>query len=262
VLTGNAEFGSAGTATVLQAIRGGADLKIIAPVANSIHYLVVSGKAAEKMGVPETAPIEQRIRALKGLTIGTGSIGSTHHQILRSYLEKYGIDPAKDVKIVGAEQTTALISGLEHGRYGAIAYAGGVVEQGMARSAGKLWVSGPREDVPGSENIKTSVLFTKSETLDRHPKDADALRPALADALTKVHQDHAATGEALHASAFTGIEPNVWDVASSNAEKGYPTDLSFPEAAYQYWIENDPKGTSSYRNVKYSEVVYAPARTP
>jgi NitT/TauT family transport system substrate-binding protein len=261
VIAGDAEYGSAGTPAVLHAIREGADLKIIAAVVNNLQVMVIRDDVMQRLGVSPTAPIADRLRALKGLTIATGAIGSAHYQMLRASLRKYGLDPDKDIRLVGVEDTSALVSGIDHKRYDAIAYASGIVEQAVANSGAKVWISNPRGDIPGSENVKTSLIFARAETVEKNKADVDALRAALTDALRNVQDDRDATGQTLRAKNFPELDPAVWDLAWKTAAVGYPSSLAFPRAAYDYWVANDPNGPDGYKGVDYTKVTYAPAQS-
>lgn len=261
VLAGQVEFGSPGTADALQAIRQGAKLKIVGAVVNNMLVTVIRDDVLQKLGVAPTAPIADRVRALKGLTIGTGAVGSTLYQVLRSYLKQYGLDPDRDVRLVGMGDTSALISGIEQKRYDAIAYASPIPEQAVARHVGTLWFSAPRGDVPGSDNVKMAVIVARTDTVENKRADVDALRAALADALHAVRDDHQATGQLLHDTYFPRLDPTLWAAAWSAATAAYPANLAFTQEAHEYWINNDPKGPDSYKNVNYREVVYDPAQT-
>jgi NitT/TauT family transport system substrate-binding protein len=261
VLSGQSEFGSPGTADALQAIRQGANLRIIAAVVNNLQVMVIRHDVLQKLGVAPTATIGERVRALKGLTIGTGAVGSTHYQILRGYLKQYGVDPDKDVRLVGMGETSALISGIEQKRYDAIAYASPIVEQAVARDVASIWISAPRGDIPGSDNVKTCVIVARADTLEKHRNDIEALRSALVDALNDVRKDHVAMGVTLHSKYFASLDPSVWETAWTSATAAYPSDLAFTREAYDYWTANDPKGADSYKNVDYTQVTYAPAQT-
>jgi NitT/TauT family transport system substrate-binding protein len=260
VLAGQAEFGSPGTADALQAIRQGANLRIVAAIVNNLQVMVIRDDVMQRLGVSPTAPIADRVHALKGLIIGTGAVGSTHYQILRAYLKQYGVDPDRDVRLVGATETSAMISGIEQKRYDAIAYASPIVEQAIARHIASVWISGPRGDIPGSDNVKTCVIVARADTVEKHRADVDALRAALNDALRTVRKDHAAVGSALHDTYFMKLDPAVWELAWNAATESYPSSLAFTRAAYDYWTANDPKGADSYKNTDYAKVTYAPAQ--
>jgi NitT/TauT family transport system substrate-binding protein len=261
VLAGQVEFGSPGTADALQAIRQGAKLKIIAAIVNNLQVMVMRDDVVQKLGVSPTAPIADRVRALKGLIIGTGAVGSTHYQILRAYLKQYGLDPDKDVRLIGMADTSALIGGIEQKRYDAIAYASPIVEQAIAKHLASTWISGPRGDIPGSDDVKTCVIVARADTVESHRDDVEALRAALADALHTVGSDHIATGATLHSTYFSRLDPKVWAEAWDGATKAYPSNLAFTREAFDYWTANDPKGADSYRNVDYTQVTYAAAQT-
>jgi NitT/TauT family transport system substrate-binding protein len=261
VLAGQAMFGSVGTMTALQAIRQGANLKIVAAIVNNVQVMVIRDDVAQKLGVPPTAPIAERVRALKGLVVATGAVGSTHYQILRSYLQQYGLNPDKDVRLVGLAEPSAMVSGLEQKRFDAIAYASPLVEFALSRGIGQVWISGPRGDIPGSDNIKTGVIVARAETLEKNRTQVDALRAALTDALGAVQNERDVTGQKLHKMYFAELEGGVWEKAWNATTTAYPANLSFPRQAYDYWIANDPKGAESYKHVDYAQITYDRAQS-
>jgi NitT/TauT family transport system substrate-binding protein len=261
VLGGHAMFGSVGTLTALQAIRQGADLRIIGAIVNNVQVMVIRNDVVNRLGISSTALIADRMRALKGLTIATGAVGSTHYQILRSYLRQYGLDPDKDVRLIGMSEPSALVTGLEQQRFDAIAYASPLVELAIARNVGQVWISGPRGDIPGSENIKTGVIVVRTETLEKNRQQVDALREALSDALHSIQNDPAATGKRLHDLYFSNLDQNIWQMAWSANTTAYPSNLAFTRAAFEYWINNDPKGRDSYNTVDYNQITYGEAQS-
>ena len=105
-----------------------------------------------------------------------------------------------------------------------------------------------------------SVVVARSDTLEKRREDVEALWAALTEALDAVRNDHAETGRLLKAAYFQNLDQGVWDLAWNAATAAYPATLGFPRQAYEYWIENDPKGAESYRNVDYRQITYGPAQ--
>jgi NitT/TauT family transport system substrate-binding protein len=262
VIAGQAEFSGPGINTVLAAIRAGADLKIIGAVTNNQLAMVINNNTMKKLGVSPSAPIADRMRALKGLTIATNPVGGTYWPLLRTFLRQYGLDPDKDVKLVGVNDSNAMISGIEQGRFDAIATGSGVPEQAIALNTGTLWFSAARGDIPGAENMMISAIIVRGDTIEKHRADVDAFRAAMQDALNDVRNDHAATGRMLYKTYFPKLNPVVWDIVWNNATAAYPSTFVFPRAAFDYWVANDPKGADSYKNVDYKNVTYGPAQAP
>lgn len=260
VLSGNAMFGTPGTATALQAIREGADLKVIASIANNQLAAVINNDTLKKLGLSPTAPIADRIKAFKGLTIGTNPVGSTYYQVLRAYLKQYGLDPDKDVRLVAIADSNALIAGIQQGRYDAIVSASGVVEQAIGLNAATMWFSASRGDIPGSESAIVCVVVVRSDTLEKNKAEVAAYLAALQESMTAIRGDHKATGTILKAKFFPKMDQTIWDLAWDQANEGYPKTLAFPKAAFDYWVQNDPKGPDSFKNVDYAKIVYGPAQ--
>jgi len=138
--------------------------------------------------------------------------------------------------------------------------ASGIVEQTVAHKAGTIWISGPKGDLPGSQDLKTAVIIARGDTVKNHPEDVEALRAGLQDALNAINGNHAAIGNTLKETYFPKLDQTVWDLAWNAATASYPSNLVFPRAAYQYWIENDPQGSDSFKNVDYKQAVYDPAQ--
>lgn len=88
----------------------GSDLMIMCGANVGAQTLIVRNDKIKATGVSATAPIDQKIKALKGMTIVTSAPGSGNYALLDAVLRAYGLDPAKDVKMVpqlpcGAEST-------------------------------------------------------------------------------------------------------------------------------------------------------------
>lgn len=260
VLAGSVMFGHPGTATALQAIREGADLKILGAIAKNQMVAVISNDALKRSGVSLTAPIADRIRALKGMTIGTNPIGSTYTQMLTYYLKQYGLDPDKDVRLVGLTDSTALIAGMEQGRFDAIISASGVVEQALSLNAGQILFSGARGDIPGGDSSVIVVIVARSDTVEKYPDLVKAYRAAMSDSLKAVNEDHAETGRLLREKYFSKMDEKVWETVWNNAVQAFPSELKFEKSAFDFWVAVDPKGPESFKNVDYTKITIPEAQ--
>jgi NitT/TauT family transport system substrate-binding protein len=88
LLGGSAQIIHAGEPAVIPAVQRGADVVIIAAFCNAAqHRLIVR-------------PEIKDVKDLKGKPVGITTFGSTSDYILRFALQKYGLDPNKDVSIM------------------------------------------------------------------------------------------------------------------------------------------------------------------
>ncbi len=103
MLAGDIDVAYVGAAPVLSAASTGLDAKIVAAVNTEGSDLVL------RSGLSYTGP-----QSLKGLKIATFQAGTIQDTILRNWLKENGIDPEKDVTIVGmgpGDAVTAITAG-------------------------------------------------------------------------------------------------------------------------------------------------------
>jgi len=78
--------------------------------------LVVAPSFLEKSGVKSGDPLQKRIAALKGATIGVAAIGGTQETAARWLAAKGGLDPKTDIKVAQVGSPPALQAALENKR--------------------------------------------------------------------------------------------------------------------------------------------------
>src|SRR5262249_60536743 len=58
-------------------------------------------ETADKLGISVSAPLEERLKALKGLTVAGTRPGAFTYLLLVEYAKRVGLEPQKDLKIIG-----------------------------------------------------------------------------------------------------------------------------------------------------------------
>ncbi len=260
LLSKNADFGFPGTGTALNAIREGADLRILGCYSNNQMAAVIQNDKLKSLGVSVDAPIADRIRALKGMTIATNPVGATYTQMLRYYLKQYGLDPDRDVRLIGVQDSNAMIAGIQQARFDVICTASGIVEQAISMGVGSLWFSASRGDIPGSERTQVGVMVTRGELADREPAYVETMRSAINDALNFLNNDRVTAGKILHDQYLNKIDAAVWSLVWDNAKAAFPGKLTFSRSTYDFWIDADPKGADSYKHIDYKKITFPSAQ--
>ncbi|HEX9453340.1 MAG TPA: ABC transporter substrate-binding protein, partial [Candidatus Binatia bacterium] len=87
-LGGSAQIIHAGEPAIIPAVQRGADTVVIAAISHAVQHRL--------MGRPEIKDVKD----LKGKPVGITTFGSTSDYVLRYALQKYGLDPNKDVSII------------------------------------------------------------------------------------------------------------------------------------------------------------------
>jgi ABC-type nitrate/sulfonate/bicarbonate transport system substrate-binding protein len=125
---------------------------------NSIN-LVMHKDAAKDKGITDKSPLTDKIKALKGLKVSGVAVGSFSYQVMLYYLLKAGIDPQKDVELIGIGAGPAMVVALEQRKIDAFATGTPIPDAAVARGFGVMIVDNAAgEDPDFSEFMMNSVI--------------------------------------------------------------------------------------------------------
>jgi ABC-type nitrate/sulfonate/bicarbonate transport system substrate-binding protein len=157
VLSGSAEFASAGPGEVLAARLRGQKLLIVASIYSGLAgTLVLSKTIAARFAAATT--IEAKLRALDGLTIATPSATSAYTHPYKSAAEALGAKP-RFVYMAQPTMPAALQAGAVQGLIAGAPFSTAAVASG----AGQLWISGPKGELPAKVLPASSACVETSE---------------------------------------------------------------------------------------------------
>lgn len=260
VLSGDADFGFPAAVTAIDAIEEGADLIIVASGLKYASILGLRTEVAERTGTSADAPIEDRLKALRGLTIATTPEGSGNNTLLRKAIADVGLNPDKDVKIVGVQDPSAIVGGIKEGRFDGGFYGAGVIEANIASGEAELWISGARGDLDEMLGDQIGmVMVTTKRTFNKNPDLVSAMFDSVVDVEKSISSDPAAAGDLLQEDWFPDLDPKVFDIAWDEAQNAYPKDGTVSKDQFDAILGFMSAGDKSY-SLKYDDVVYSEAQ--
>lgn len=263
LLAGSYDVVGAGTNSAVDAILAGGDLMIIAANGRLMNSMVLSTAAMEETGVAADAPVAERIAALEGMTIATGSAGSTTDQVLRYILTLGGLDPEADVEIVPVGDPTAVIGGLEQGAYDASFLGIGAPELAVANDFAVQWLSIPGGDIEELNSYVGSTYVTTRAFAEANPEAIENFAKAMAEAAQFALDDPNAAGDILQPFAFGNLDPAVFELAWAGARPGLENLGVFSRTAWDTFVRIfDPLSDNDYASVSYEDVVATPVQGP
>ena len=110
---------------------------------------------AEQLKVTADTPLEQRIKALKGQTVAGTRPGAFTYLLLIGYAKRFGLEPQKDVNIIGIGSGAAMIPAVENNQV-AVACTGAPAAD-LAISRGKSVIF--TENAAGKDPALTDFLY-------------------------------------------------------------------------------------------------------
>ncbi|MBI3637402.1 MAG: ABC transporter substrate-binding protein [Candidatus Rokubacteria bacterium] len=125
---------------------------------NAINVVMHKDVAKEK-GITEKTPLAEKIKALKGLKLSGTAVGSFSYEVLVYYLLRAGIDPQKDVQLIGIGAGPAMALALEQRKVDGFATGTPIPDAAVLRGYGVMIVDNAAgEDPEFAEFMMNSVL--------------------------------------------------------------------------------------------------------
>src|SRR5260370_11458287 len=114
---GDADLAAVGTETALRAVAKGQPFEIVYNLMSKVTAeVLVAPSFLDKTGVKRSDPLEKRITALKGATVGVAAVGGTQETAARWLAAKGGLDPKADIQVAQVGSPIALQAALENKR--------------------------------------------------------------------------------------------------------------------------------------------------
>jgi NitT/TauT family transport system substrate-binding protein len=164
---GDVDLAAVGTESALRAMAKGQPFEIVYSLMSKVTLeVVVAPSFLEKSGVKPGDPLQKRIAALKGATIGVAAIGGTQETAARWVAAKGGLDPKADIKIAQVGSPPALQAALENKRIDAFVLSPPEGYLATKSGAGTILIS-LGDEFPLLANQPYLVLVAKKPVDDR-----------------------------------------------------------------------------------------------
>ncbi|NKY34678.1 ABC transporter substrate-binding protein [Nocardia speluncae] len=260
VLSGEADFAFPAATTAIDTIQEGGDIVIVAGGLTSASILGLRNDVVQRTGVSAESPVRERIQALRGLKLVTSPEGSGNNTMLRKIIVEGGLDPDKDVEIIGVQDPSAIVGGVKQGRFDGGFYGAGVLEANIADGDAQMWLSTPRGDMDDLLRDQIGmVMVTSKKTLENKPDLVRAMFDTVVDVEESIASDPAAAGELLKNDWFPELDTEVFDLAWEQAQHAYPVDGLVTEAQFDAILDFMTTEDKKY-TLEYADSVYQGAR--
>jgi NitT/TauT family transport system substrate-binding protein len=170
-------------------------------LANDPINLVVDRSVASSLNLSATAPLAERLNAIRGLRIGVAENASARTRVL---FESVGMDPEQDVDIVelhGPEQIPAFTSG----QVDALHTHTPFLEQALVDHNGFLLVNQSAGEVPELADLAIHTMVTTDAYLAANRRAVTAMAIAIYRAQRLLHTNPTAAVQAIQNSGVPNL---------------------------------------------------------
>jgi NitT/TauT family transport system substrate-binding protein len=170
--------------------------RVVGSLVDSYYVDIIASPAIPAAG--DSAPLIDRIQALRGKKIGMTGPGSGTEALVNYLFKQANMDPKRDATLVnlGADASAA-IGALKANRVDALSFFQPIGQQAEATGVGRVYISPARGDVPALKGVIHGALFTTQDVIDRKGKAVAAFLRAIAKAEKTINDDPAKAGQLL-----------------------------------------------------------------
>lgn len=228
LIGGDAQIVVGPPSSALRARVKGADAIIFgAGMAQFGANIVMSGDWAKKQGITERSAYRDKLKALKGITIGVTSAGSRTDQVVRYLAKDAGLDPNRDVTIIALGTGDAMTAALVQGRIQAFSHASPVGENAVKNHGAIMYLSTSRGEVKSLNGFFYIGQIARESWLVKNRDLAQRYLRAIQKAFNAMHDETltAKARDAVHEAFHSKTEKGLYDYTWEGAMPAFPVSV-------------------------------------
>lgn len=250
---------AAGVATdVLNLAQTNPEVKATGTLVNEYYVDVIVSDGFD--GPDADAPLEERIRALEGKTIGITGPGSGTEALLIYLFDQVGLDAKNDATLVNLDASpSAAVGAMESGQVDALSFFQPTPQMAETSGAGEIYISPQRGDIPDMAGQFHGALFSTEEVLENKGDEVASFNAAIDSALTFIEENPEETSEIL-AEYLEGTDEESRAALEELLPEQMPASTTITEEAFAPAMDFHLTSGLVSEETSYEDVVWEEAR--
>jgi len=233
VAGGDAQFNIGAPASAFRARARGSDVMMIAPaVVQYVDNITMSGDWARKQGITAQSGYEDRLRALRGMTLAVSSVGGGADQLVRFLARQAGINPDRDMTITAIPDGANMLAAMSRGRIDGFVIPPPTGEDAVRNHGAQPLIWAGRGEVPQLQGFVYIGVIARESWLQRNRDVAVRFLRAQQRAMQAVHdaEDSVRAREAVWNGWHQRTDKGLFDEVWRNAISAYPRSVTVEAA--------------------------------
>lgn len=185
LIAGDVDFSFTTGDNVILAHQEGKRLVMVMSGLNKLFInWAIHKDAAKSKGITESTPLAEKIKALKGMTIGVTNAGALTAHLASFVVRKAGLNPQSDVSIVPVGSGPTWLAALENRKVDVALTAPPTPDTAISRGFAISFINNAKGEDPSISEFLMENLIVRPETV---AKDPDSVR-RMVRALTRANQ--------------------------------------------------------------------------
>ncbi|SFU11581.1 ABC transporter substrate-binding protein [Mesorhizobium sp. YR577] len=226
-LSGDVDIAVEASSSAMRSRERGTEAKIFGCSCTRYASNVVISKAlAEKKGIDEKSSVEHKIEALRGARIAVIGLGSGTHQLLLYLLGRGGLNPDRDLEILGIGQVSGVLASFEQGRIDGFVASSPNSDLAVLNYNGMMLFNMSEGSIPELNDYPYISYITRESWLKENPETAAKFRKAIDASLVAIHDPQQADKirDVIHAKYHEKTDKALFDTVWSAMSQAWPQD--------------------------------------
>lgn len=230
LISGSVEFTVSTPNRLFMAYEQGKPLLAVANLGNRMAIECFMNKeVATRLGVSVNTPLEQRIKSLKGLTVAGTRPGAFTYLLLVGYAKRYGLEPQKDVQIIGIGGPAAQIPAVENNQVAVACTGSPAPELAVSRGKAVMFTNNLLGGDPEYDNFLFELLYVRPDFAKSNPDVVRRMIRGLLDAIAFIHDGSDAEHLAVLKKNFSGTPDHILLAAMKSMRPIFKRDARITE---------------------------------
>jgi len=230
LISGSVDFTVSTPNRLFMAYEQGKPLLAVANLGNRMAIECVMNKeVATKLGVSVNTPLEQRIKSLKGLTVAGTRPGAFTYLLLVGYAKRYGLEPQKDLQIIGIGGPAAQIPAVENNQVAVACTGSPAPELAVSRGKAVMFTNNLHGGDPEYDNFLFELLYVRPDFAKSNPDVVRRMVRGFVDAIAFIHDGSDADHLAILKKNFSGTPDDILLAAMKTMRPIFKRDARITE---------------------------------
>ncbi len=189
LIAGSVQFTISTPNRLLTSFEQGKPLLAIMNIANRMSIDCVMNKVvADRLGINNQTPLLEKFKALKGLKAAGSRPGAFSYLVLVDYVKRAGLDPQRDVQLLGAGGTNTMMPAIENGAIDVGCNTSPGTDLMVERGKTIMFTFNSSGTDPAYNDFLFELLYVRPDYAKANPDTVRAFTRALMEAVAYIHK--------------------------------------------------------------------------
>ena len=254
----HADLGYVGVTPAFDAMLQGVPVQVVDVLTWTVLDLSLRTAVSAKLSIPADAPVDQKFKALKGLTIASSEPGGSSSLTLQALLRRYGAD---GVNVMPADQLSTM-SGLRQGRFDGGFWSPGTMEANYSDGSARKWIE-VRKEVPGYDSLMLGAIVGLRDLNTKKPEALKAFVAGVRDAGKAIERNPDEVAKAVKGRFFPHMPEGEFLGGWNSMLTGMNLDGSISPTQFKEHLRLQGElFKKNYDSITYDQAIYSGIRKP